>query len=211
MNAIDRPIRQWLDDLASRAPTPAVGSAAALSLSQGAALALKVVRFTNVRHRDANVRASLAETEDFFERLLAQASLKIEEDSLAVRALIDHFTASRKQPAQPSRNRWTESTLDDAMHVPLAILSLSADGIAALKSVIGNVNKTVLCEAGGSASLMWAAAEISHWIVCNNGAWLSGYRDWGEVLAAAREHVDAARRSHESVCLVVSRAVGDVD
>jgi hypothetical protein len=142
-------IRDLVNEFSARTPTPAAG---ALSLSQGAALGVKVVRFAWTGRAGAEVKASLPAAEDELLRVVEGALPKFEEDCRAVRALVSHFRASREG------RRPEDVELDDAILVPSGLLSLASEGLAALERVIGIVKRALLCEAGASASLVWTAA-----------------------------------------------------
>jgi formiminotetrahydrofolate cyclodeaminase len=194
-------IRDLINEFSARAPTPAAGAAAALSLSQGAALGVKVVRYAWSGRAGAEVKASSRAAEDELLRVAEGALPKFEEDCRAVRALVSHFRASR------DGRRPEDVDLDDAILVPSGLLSLASEGLAALERVIGIVKRALLCEAGASASLMWTAAEVSYWIVRNNAAWLGGDEKWSGTLDSAVAARRAARTSYEAVCSVVDEAL----
>ncbi len=198
---MDEPLHEWIAALASATPAPAAGSAAALSLSQGAALGVMAVRFAQSRHSDAERQSALAASRQVLERVAASGLSKIEEDCRAVTAMVAYFKSARASTPAPS------SMLDEAMDVPFSILSLSLEGLVALDNVIELVNATVLCEAGTSASSMWTAAQSSYWIVSNNAAWLRARKDWSGTVEEARAMRASALRSYESTCRVVSTGV----
>jgi formiminotetrahydrofolate cyclodeaminase len=58
-SAIDSPVRGFLDGLASNAPTPGGGSAAALAGALGAGLVSMVCQFTVGREKYADVEADM--------------------------------------------------------------------------------------------------------------------------------------------------------
>ncbi len=76
---MEKAIRDLIDEFASRAPSPAAGAAAALSLTHGAALGLKAVRLALTPHADAHVRDLLTAAEDELLEVVAQGIPKFDE------------------------------------------------------------------------------------------------------------------------------------
>lgn len=72
---IDRPMKEYLDDLAARKPAPGGGSAAALAASLGASLIAMVANYTigNPKYKDVEEKAKevLAKVKDFKKELEA--------------------------------------------------------------------------------------------------------------------------------------------
>ena len=207
--AMDRAVLELLDQLASKKPSPAAGAVAALSLAQGAALGLKAVRVSLTSRADGPEKSRLLTAEAALVRVIEQAIPKFDEDVQAVQALMTHFKTRRHHRRGSAGPHPTQGALDDAMRVPMSILSLAGEGLAALESVTTITKRALTCESGASAKLMWAAAEISHSVLLNNAVWLEEHRDWSSTLARADHARTAAKSCYETVDTVVKTDLED--
>lgn len=196
-----------IDGLAARAPTPAAGSAAALTLGHGAALGVKVVRVTLATSNEARVNRLLTAAEDDLLRISKEALPKFDEDVRAVESVISRLKASQRRLANPATETPTRDTSERVVRVPLSILSLAKDGLTTLQAVVRVVKETLICDAGASASLMWAAAEISQSLVEYNVHWLDDGFDWDADLHTTRGQHAEARRCYDRISQVVRDAL----
>lgn len=204
---MDNGLRDLLDELASKTPAPAAGAVAALSLTQGAAIGLKAVRVTlESRRTETSEKTLLIAAESALIRVIDEGIPKFDEDCRAVRALVARFNA----PQDSARNDTsTARPIDDAMLVPMSILSLARDGLLAMSTVAAITKKALICESGASANLMWAAANTCHSILLSNAVWLGGERDWSELVTSAAEARDQALQSYQTIANFMRTTLGD--
>ncbi|MGH9318389.1 MAG: cyclodeaminase/cyclohydrolase family protein [Vicinamibacteria bacterium] len=196
---MERAIQDLVEQFAARAATPAGGAAAVLSLALGAAVGLKVVRFTLTPGLESEGRAVLTAAERELLRVVGEGLPKFEEDCRAVRGLLAYAKAARKPRGTAIERDLDRTALQEAMQVPLESLSLARDGIGAVEGVMGMIKPVLISDAAAAASLMWSAAEISHWNLWNNAGWLTKPRQWAELLERADAIKVAARDSYEAV------------
>ncbi|GAB4530053.1 MAG: hypothetical protein Fur0018_17070 [Anaerolineales bacterium] len=152
------PERTFLDELASGAPTPGGGSAAAHAGAMAAALTTMVARLTVGKKKYADVETRMWEVIAQGEQLRTTLNEAVQADARA----FDMVMAALKRPKgtpeeQKSRQAAIETATLDAARVPLDVarrvvetLELAAD-VASL----GNVN--ALTDAGTAAALARAA------------------------------------------------------
>ena len=162
----DKPIQQFLDELASKAPTPGGGSAAAIMGAMGAALVSMVCNLTigkkNYAEVDVEMQAILARSE------LLRTSL-----TDMIRADVDVFGQVMEAYGMPKdsveekllRSEAIQAALKAATDVPLACAKASAEVIALSRIVAEKGNKNVVSDAGvadlaGYAALKSAALNV---------------------------------------------------
>ena len=155
---VEQSLRQFLDELASSAPTPGGGSAAALMGAMGAALVAMVCSLT-IGRRDyesveAEMRRALAEAEALRQRLTAM----IEADVQAFDALMAAYKLPRTtEEEKVSRGRAIQEALRQATDVPLACAEACADVIDLACRVAPIGNRGVISDAGVASLAAYAA------------------------------------------------------
>lgn len=166
---LDRPLQNYLDELASAGPTPGGGAAAALSGAQAAALASMVARLTigkaNYAAEQPEIEEMLQQTEQL--RTLFQQLMQDDSDAYAVlsQALkLPRGTAEEKSV----RTRAVQSALEKAALVPLDVVECAATLLRLCQRIaeIGNVN--VISDIAVAAALATGAGTGAAWMVRTN-------------------------------------------
>ena len=145
----EQSLRRFLDELASAAPTPGGGSAAALMGAMGAALISMVCNLTIGRKGyegiEAEMRGSLREAEALRQRLTAM----IQDDVQAFDALMAAYRLPRATEEQTlARGRAVQQALKQATDVPLACAQACAEVIELARRVAPTGNRGVISDAG---------------------------------------------------------------
>jgi formiminotetrahydrofolate cyclodeaminase len=155
----------YLDALASAAPTPGGGAAAAWTLAQAAALLCMVCRLTQGK-------AQAARHEDPL-RLLLEDALGVKDaaerladaDSLAFQSYGAAASLPKDTPeASEARSRAMQAALGDAARVPLAVHELASHLLGprgAVQALARIGNPRVLSDVGVARSLALAARQAS--------------------------------------------------
>lgn len=156
----EQTIGQFLDDLASSAPAPGGGAAAALTLATGAALVAMVCNLTvgreKFRAHEDEVRAALDEAE----RLRAQALSLAAEDADAFGHVSQAYGLPRTTDEEKAaRSARIQEALRGAADPPLrtALLAARTIEICAAVAPIGNPN--VISDVGVAALCARAALD----------------------------------------------------
>ncbi len=162
----DKPIQQFLDELASKAPTPGGGSAAAIMGAMGAALVSMVCNLTLGKKNYADVQGEIEIV------LVKSESLRTLLTDM-IRADVDVFGQVMEAYGMPKENAEEKQMRGDAIQaalkaatdVPLACAKASAEVIALSRIVAGKGNKNVVSDAGvavlaGHAALKSAALNV---------------------------------------------------
>jgi formiminotetrahydrofolate cyclodeaminase len=181
-------LAEFIDHLASDAPTPGGGTAAALAGSMGAALAAMVAALTLTREKFAashDAVRPIAQTAASARREFLDLA---REDSIAYELVVaarrlpkesDAQKAAREQALALANRRATE--------VPMRTAKLAARMLGLLPELVEKGNPSAASDAGTAALLLEAAAEGA---LLNVGTNLSGNPD-GAFVAEMRK--DTAR------------------
>lgn len=133
----------FLDALAEATPTPGGGSAAAHAGAMGAALVAMVARLTIHKKKYAEVEARMLEILEQSERLRAELSLAVQEDSAAFEGVMAAFKLPKDTAEQEkARLEAIEKATLHATRVPLSVAqkAVSVLGLAREVVVLGNLN-----------------------------------------------------------------------
>ena len=145
-------LEDFLARLASEAPTPAGGTAAAVTVAAAAALVGMVGRVTLTREPATAVVAK--ETVEAADRLRGAALELGLEDSAAYVRLIE---ARRQPPA--ARPAAVAAALEHATDVPVAIARAARDVLVAAAEVGAVARASTLSDLSVAAALAWAGLE----------------------------------------------------
>lgn len=158
MNITDHSIERFLDDLASSAPTPGGGSAAAIMGAMGAALVAMVCNLTigkkGYEDVEAEMRAVLAESESLRTRLTAMVADDI--------AAFDTLMAAYKLPKASdveklARSAAIQTALQRATQVPLDCAKVCAEVVRLSGRAAEVGSQNVISDAGVGVLAAWAA------------------------------------------------------
>ena len=202
------PIHQFLSDLASSAPTPGGGTAAAVAGAMGAGLAEMVTALTLAREKYAAsheamrpiARAAAAAREELL--ALAREDAQAYDEVVAARRLAkdtDEQKAHREERISAANRR--------AAEVPLRTARAAARLLEAMPELAEKGNPNAASDAGAAALLLEAAAQAALLNVAIN---LPGVSDQGFVEETRREAEDlqaAARKLRSAVLESIRRKI----
>ena len=150
MNTASQTCGDFLDALASKAPTPGGGGASALAGALGAALCTMVGNYTVGKKKYAgveeDVKALMARAEDIRARLLEQ----VDADAAAFEPLSRAYAIPRDDPA---RGDVMERCLREAAAPPMAILELCCEAIDLHREMGEKGSVLMLSDVGTGAAL----------------------------------------------------------
>lgn len=163
----EQQVQLFLDELASKAPTPGGGGAAAIMGSMGAALVSMVCNLTIGKEKYADVEEELKSVLDQAEALRIKLTDMIQADV----QVFDRVMASYGMPKQTdeekaARSAEIQEALKAATDVPLECAKASADVIKLSRVVAEKGNLNVISDAGvavlaGYAALKSAALNVN--------------------------------------------------
>lgn len=183
----------WLDALASDAPAPGGGAAAALCGAIGAALVSMVARFTVGRPKYASVDGEARDLLDRAEGLRTELSELVNSDATAyARVAAAYRLPKSSDEERETREIAIQSALVEATEVPLRIAEAARVVVDLAEAIAAIGNRTVLTDAGSAALIAEAALRAA---LLNVSVNIAALRDstqrsrFGERLDAVRSTV----------------------
>lgn len=158
----DQAIEQFLDELASKAPTPGGGSVAAIMGAMGAALVSMVCNLTvgkkNYEAVETEMRSALDQAEQLRARLTDMLRADIEAFNQVMGAYgLPKDTDEQKQ----ARSQAIQAALKVATDVPLDCARACLDVITLSRTVAEKGNRNVISDAGAAVVAGYAALRCS--------------------------------------------------
>lgn len=166
---LNKPLQEYLTDLASAKPTPGGGSAAALSGAMASALACMVARLTLNKAEYTAVHPEI-------ETILQSAEQARERFQQLMQADIDAYgqlSACFKMPRSTDQERATrtqaiQAALIGAALVPLEMAELAAQLVKHCQRIAEIGNKNVLSDIATATALASGAGNGASWMVRTN-------------------------------------------
>jgi formiminotetrahydrofolate cyclodeaminase len=200
----DLTLTEFVDRLASPAPVPGGGSAAAVAASLGAALVAMVASLSAGREKHAQHADNIADAQIAGQRLAHRLLELAEDDALAY----GRFAAARRQPrdteaVRVARDAAIAAAARGAAEVPLEILRACLEVAATAERLAGRSNPNASSDLGVAALLADAGAQAAAANVIENLPSVPE-PDWadeaaGTVLELHNAVEDLARRTREIV------------
>jgi formiminotetrahydrofolate cyclodeaminase len=158
----DQTVGLWLEALASSAPSPGGGAAAALNAAIGAALIEMACQLTIGRPRyvqhEAEMLAALSEATKLRDRALQLAA----DDVKAFGAVGEAYKLPRETDEQKqARTEQIRRALQGATEVPLDTAVLAGNLIKLAGRIVGGANVSVLADVAAAAVSARAALEVA--------------------------------------------------
>lgn len=155
---LGNPLQDYLDKLASKAPTPGGGSVAALVGALAAALLSMVANFTVGKEKFREVEPEVSEILASVEALRGELSELTEEDSRAYGKISAAYKLPKKtQEEKAVRSQAIQSALKEAAQVPLKA-SIACHRVLELsRSLVDKGNPNLISDVGVAAVLAEAA------------------------------------------------------
>ena len=153
-------IAHFLDELASGAPTPGGGAAAALEAALGAALVSMVCNLTIGREKYRAYEQTMMEARATAEELRAQALALVAEDSASYSAVGAAYALPRgSDEEKAARQARIQEALKGATDVPLRTVALAARVIELCAHIVDGANTNAISDVGVGALSARAALD----------------------------------------------------
>ena len=148
----DKSVQTFMDDLASKAPTPGGGSAAAVMGAQAAALISMVCNLTIGKPKYAEVEVEMQSLLEKSEALREQLTGMIKADVDVFERLMSTYGLPKDSEEEKlMRSAAIQAVLKEATQVPLACAQACADVIVLSKIAVDKGNTGVISDAGVAA------------------------------------------------------------
>ena len=155
---LDQSVHRFLDELASSAPTPGGGSAAAVMGAMGAALLSMVCRLTVGKKDYESVEASMREALARSESLREQLTAMVAADVQVFEALMAAYKLPRSTDQERlARGQAIQEALKQATDVPLECAAACAEVLDLSRQVALQGHRSVISDAGVAALVAHAA------------------------------------------------------
>jgi formiminotetrahydrofolate cyclodeaminase len=202
-----RPLESFLDELASGAPTPGGGSAAAIIGAMGAALVSMVCNVTIGKKGHEAVESEMKTVRDESEKLRLRLTALIAEDVAAFDALMAAYRLPKSSEEDKSRRTAAiQSSLLGATETPLKCARACAEVVALSRRAGEKGYAGVISDAGVGVLAANTALRSAALNVCINAPLLKD-RSFADAATAEIEQLldDCARESELVFELVRSR------
>lgn len=154
----DKPIQQFLDELASKASTPGGGSAAAVMGAMGAALVSMVCNLTIGKEKYASVETEMKEVLNRSEPLREQMTDMIRQDVAVFDQVMGAYGMPKETEEQKvARSGAIQEALQAATDVPLACARTCVEVIRLSRIAADKGNLNVISDAGVAVAAAYAA------------------------------------------------------
>ena len=202
-------LTQFLDLLASSAPEPGGGAAAALVGATGAALVGMVANLTVGKEKFAAVAAEMEEARAQAESLRQKLMAAIDQDSVAFRQVMAAYRLPRETDEQKAaRKQAIQAALREATQVPAGVVRL-CEGVAAWSRVAADKgNPQVISDAAVAALLADAAAQSAALNVRINLVSLSSPRSADPLWVEIQRRLDGIRAVRDDVLRTAYEKIG---
>ena len=145
----DKSVQTFLDELASKAPTPGGGSAAAVMGAQSAALTSMVCNLTIGKPKyaevEAEMQALLEKSEALREKLIGMIKADVD---VFDRLMATYGLPKETEEEKAARSAAIQSVLKEATEVPLACARACAEAIELSRIAAEKGNLGVISDAG---------------------------------------------------------------
>lgn len=155
-----QPIQEFLDQLASSAPTPGGGGAAALMGAMGAALTSMVCNLTIGKEKYQAVEGEMKDTLKQAEELRLRLTDMVRADVAVFDKLMGSYGLPKDTDDQKAaRSEAIQAALREATDVPLDCARACSDVIAVSRSAAEKGNLNVISDAGVSVMAAYGALK----------------------------------------------------
>jgi formiminotetrahydrofolate cyclodeaminase len=154
---INQSLKKYLDDLASRTPTPGGGSAASATSALACALLSMVANFTVGNPKYKETEETVKEYLEESEKLRLRFMELIDLDVSSYEKVYQAQKMPKEMPEEKTRRKEKiQEVTREAVAVPLEICQLSAQGLKLCQNMLDKTNINLISDLAVAASLLKA-------------------------------------------------------
>lgn len=203
------PIQDFLTRLASAAPEPGGGAAAALVGATGAALVSMVANLTIGKEKFASVQAEMRQALAAADGLRVKLLAIVDQDAEAFRRVMTTYRLPRDTDEQKAaRKRAMQAALRDAAQIPADVVGLCEELASWSRVVTDKGNPQVVSDGAVAALLADAAAQSAALNVRINLSAIGAPDTTAPVWARVQAHLDAIRTVRDQVVTMAYERIG---
>lgn len=154
MSILDMTLRDFCEELSSKAAVPGGGGASALCGALAASLGGMVCSLTSGKEKFADVQPRIDELTERAAKLRDELLKLIDGDAEAFEPLSKAYSMPKDAPG---REETMENCLENAASAPMAILEKCCEVIALQEELSGCCSRLAVSDAGTGAVLAWGA------------------------------------------------------
>jgi formiminotetrahydrofolate cyclodeaminase len=199
---VDNSVREMLGALASPAPTPGGGSAAALAAALGSALLVMVASHRKTRTGSDAERSTLGAASGALEAIRTQLTEAVDADAAAYQAVVNAYRLPKStETEQSARRAAIQQAFRHATDVPLHVMAWSAAALGHAAAIADAVYRPAATDGRAGVALLRAALDAARLnVAANVGSvadddYVAAVRAESDRLADAAE--DAASRADD--------------
>lgn len=186
---VDQNCRAFVESLASKAPTPGGGGAAAMAGALGAALGMMYLNLSvgkpKYQEHEADFQAKLKALDEIKEQLLAC----VDEDAEVFYPLAKAYRMPKEtEPEREQYQRVLEAALYQACAVPEKIMNLCSQAMDAIEYVADKGSVLAKSDAAAAVILCMAAMNAAHLNILINTASMKNCQE-AEKIAEEYDHI----------------------
>jgi formiminotetrahydrofolate cyclodeaminase len=205
----DETIGGWLEELASPAPAPGGGAAAALETALAAALVEMFCNLTIGKPAYAEHEAIMNAVRDRASEIRAEAILLASEDATAFRAVIEAYRLPKASEQEAEiRRRRIQGALAAAAEVPRRTAAAATEILDLAESALPHGNVNVVSDAAAAAAAARAALQTALLNIDANRTLIEDPQLRAELAAAGAEIEQQLARADRIVESVRARVAG---
>ena len=204
MAYIDEPMRKYIEDASSNAPTPGGGSVSALVGALGTTMASMAANLTVGKKKFKDVED---EVKLLLEELAEARGSLLEMMQRDTEAYKEVSAAYKLPKGTPERAEAVERSLKDAMAPPLQALKCCAASLEACRRLVEIANPNLITDVGCAAYFLEAAARGAHLNVAVNVKWMKDKETAAPVMQEVSRLLDKAGGLKDEVTTRVLEAL----
>lgn len=176
---VDKTVTEFVNELASNAPMPGGGGAAALSGALGAALGLMVCNLTEGKEQFGHCQAEVAEIKQQGLRLKNELTHYVDEDGKSFLKVMKAYKLPKSTAEeQESRNEAIQEAIKNAARVSLQVANLCLEVMGFASRILLSGNPNAASEAVASGVVAYGGLQAA---ICTVNINLSAIKDQGSV------------------------------
>jgi formiminotetrahydrofolate cyclodeaminase len=180
---MNKSLKQYLDEIASSAPTPGGGNVAAFCGAVACSLGIMVCNLTIGKKKYADAEDKMIETRGKLTDLQNEFIRLAEEDNKAFESVMEAFKLPKDDDEQKARrNEKIEEATIHAADIPAAVIQTCTETYGYLQTAADKGNQNSVSDAAVALSLLQTSAQGAYMNVLINCTSLTNQTAGGEIL-----------------------------